>query len=108
MTTRSTLLAAAICVVAACAGDDGNGPDTTDYVQVNCRRICEHQETCEPGGESLEDCTMECVAELGGWIRIDALAAIVDCTTAQQCDMGDEPCLAECRNAKNCVPTGDL
>jgi hypothetical protein len=83
-----------VLLLTAC-GSGGGGEVSTDAVtaadaEAYCRADCER---C-PSDDGVDACTSECVSSVAGWMREDALAAIVECRSEVACQGDDSSCAA--------------
>jgi hypothetical protein len=104
---RSTLawsivsVSLAVTLAAACGGGPGTAAVTPSDAEDYCRRSCQHDVTCDPNStQTVEQCTTDCVGELAGWARADALDAFTSCIAALECTASDDTC-----TRTSCSPT---
>lgn len=91
--SKAVLLA---LVVAACGGSN-TGPISTETAEGACGDICQHDLACDATStQTLEQCTADCVGDVAGAYREDAVLAIASCLTELACTADDDACLAEC------------
>lgn len=88
-----------IAMLAAALATACGGPDTSAITaaeaEAPCEDLCVRDLECQGAGESLADCTAECVGELAGWVRQDGFEDFVACATELTCAMDSEMCLDE-------------
>ena len=81
-----------LVVMAGCGGGGGDnentGPISEADAEVACTQICEREVVCED--EILDECVVDCVDELSGWARTDAIDAIYSCVAGLACDLDEE------------------
>ena len=82
-----------IAMLVGCGSDDdtSSGPISEAAAEAPCTQLCERDVECE--GDVLEDCVGDCVVDLAGWARTDAVTTIYSCISQLECDADEE---AEC------------
>ncbi|MGE0871104.1 MAG: hypothetical protein AB7P03_21245 [Kofleriaceae bacterium] len=84
---------------AACSGGSGTSAISETEAKSLCREWCEHEATCTPSGDSIDECTGECVGDIVGWMRTDVVENLIECQDDLGCGGSDEGC------ANLCTPT---
>lgn len=86
---RRALLA---LLIAACGGSVDSRLATPDQIGADCDRSCEYDAACL--GADPDACAATCAAQLGTWVRADALETYATCRGALACEADETACLA--------------
>ena len=80
-----------LVVIVGCGGGGGGGntgPISEADAERACTGMCEREVVCED--DILDECVADCVDELSGWARTDAIEAIYGCVAELTCDIDEE------------------
>jgi len=81
----------ALAIAAGCSDAPGRGPITSSEARDECTKSCEYEVDCL--AEDQQVCVDDCVTEVVGWARHDAIATLSSCRAGLTCDEDTSSCL---------------